>query len=145
MFRFNSASRFIYYSFPEALRPPFPASTILQEGGSIYLKIHLTVLQILLLQLDQWWCPVLHAQAGGRRAPPFLADGLASGLSVVQTPNSVTAEEAGSGQLVGSPILGHLGTWISPFALQLVLFALSFFLSFPLCLCPSLLLAPSPG
>ena len=85
-----------------------------------------------------WQCPVLHAQAGGRRAPPFLADGLASGLSVVQTPNLLPLKRLVQGQLVRSPVLGHLGTCISPFALQLVLFAVSLFLSLPLCLCPSL-------
>lgn len=107
----------------------------------MYLKTHLTVLSNLipLLQLDQCGGALSSMpRLGGHRAPPFFADGLASGLSVVQTPNLLPLKRLVQGRLVGSPVLGHLGTCISPFALQLVLFAVSLFLSFPLCLCPSL-------
>lgn len=107
----------------------------------MYLKTHLIVLSHLipLLQLDR--CDgALSSMPGlrGHRAPPLLADGLASGLSVVQTPNLLPLKRLVQDQLVRSPVLGHLGTWISPLSLQLVLFAVSLFLSFPLCFCPSL-------
>ena len=135
-------------SFREVLRPLLPAATILQEGGSMHLKTHLTVLSHLipLLQLDQ--CGgALSSMPGlrGHRAPPFLADGLAPGPSIAQTPNLLPLKRLVQGQLVRSPVLGHLGTWSPHFPCNWS-FLLS--LSFSPSLCVSVhlcLLAPSPG
>lgn len=114
----------------------------------MYLKTHLTVLSNLipLLQLDQCGGALSSMpRLGGHRAPPFFADGLASGLSVVQTPNLLPLKRLVQGRLVGSPVLGHLGTCISHLPCNWF-FLLS--LSFSPSLCVSVhlcLLAPSPG
>lgn len=83
-----------------------------------------------------WRCPVLHARAEGAQGTTFSCRRV--GSWAVYCSDLLPLKRLVQGQLVRSPVLGHLSTGISPLSLQLVLFAVSLFLSFPLCFGPSL-------